>query len=196
VSANVAASSTTTITLALRRNGQLGVDLDFDKDGGVAVRALYVLVCAAWCAPCRQEAEALPRMFRNSYQPRGARFLAVMVQAETPLVAATRATVDAWVAAYHINHDIALGAAATLLANPAEAAFPTNYIIDPRTMIIQEVVQGCRPLDGRCLTSADCGTDLCDPLTDVCYPASLPGPLGGVDALLLRNGAPTLLSAW
>lgn len=245
----VQATGVANVSLSLRRAGQLGVDVDFDKDGGVVVRdggvsappsypygagglgvgqifpamtfegyrdgqgaytnlslrddydpdgdrgvrALYILVCAAWCAPCRQEAAALPRMYRNRYAAQGARFLTVMVEGPSPGQAASRTDLDAWVAQYRINHDIGLGTTAALLANPAGASYPTNYVVDPRTMVIQEVVQGYRSLEPRCLTTSDCGDETCDPLTNVCYPATLPGPLGSVDALLLRNGAPSLL---
>ena len=118
----------------------------FDPDGSKGINGLMITIAAPWCAGCTAEGSSLPGLYRDKYQPLGARFLAAVVQ-DASSKPATQSTVDAWVKTYKTNYDIA--ADPDLLTVHLEGsggsgslALPYEYVIDPRTMRIKAIDAG------------------------------------------------------
>lgn len=137
----------------------------FDPDGSRGIRGLLVMVSAPWCSGCKAAGASYPNLYRTEYAPKGARFLAAIVE-DTSMRPATEATVDAWVTSYATNYDIAADPElVTIRMSPTESgslSLPYDYVIDPRTMRIVQIDSGA-----------------------VSYGAQIPG----LDELLKRNGS-------
>jgi hypothetical protein len=114
----------------------------YDPTGERKINALLLVVSAEWCGPCREEAKDLPGFFTTLYQPRGARFLATMIQ-NTKREPGDQATVDRWVNLYKTNFDIVADPESESI--PEGSGIPRNYIINPRDMKIYRVNQGVNP---------------------------------------------------
>lgn len=157
------------LTLAGYRNG-IGAWTDltlkdyFDPDGSRGIKGIYLTVSAPWCAGCVAEARSFPALYRDKYQPKGARLITALVQdgASRP---ATQKTVDAWIAAYRTNYDVVADPDLTTVrmdsTSSGSLALPYNYVIDPRTMRITQINAG---------------------------PLFTGGTIVGLDELLVKNG--------
>lgn len=136
----------------------------YDPDGARGVRGLYLTVSAPWCPACVSEAKTLPAAYASTYRGRGARLLTVLPQ-DGDSKPATRATIDAWIASFKTNYDIAADPALLSVEHDASGggtlALPYNYVIDPRTMKIVQINSGA---------------------------FFVPGGIPGLDALLKKNG--------
>jgi thiol-disulfide isomerase/thioredoxin len=102
-------------------------------------------VSAEWCGPCKEEANDLPQFYTELYQPRGARFLAAMIEdkAGDP---ADQPTVDRWVNAYRTNFDIVADPDGLSMLDKGDPnwSIPRNYIVNTRDMKIYRVNLGVR----------------------------------------------------
>ncbi|MEO7094913.1 MAG: redoxin domain-containing protein [Polyangiales bacterium] len=161
----------------------------YDPDGARGITGIYLVLAAQWCGPCNLEARVLSGYFEKDYRDRGAHFLTAVVQdgAHKP---ATRATVDQWIEAHHIVFDIA--------SDPTQSAapkgtygLPYNYVINPRTMKVIRIIPGVDPAIVACSGSASCSAGyVCSPTLKTCLPEGALGPIYGLDAVMIKNGAP------
>lgn len=132
----------------------------YDPTGERGVNAILFVVSAEWCGPCREEAKDLPGFYDSLYKPRGAAFVAGMIDqskkdATGNFLPADQATVDRWQKLYKLNFDIVADGERTsmdpeLLKDPEAAptgaiGIPRNYIINPRNMQIVRVNSGVNP---------------------------------------------------
>jgi hypothetical protein len=113
----------------------------YDPTGSRGIRGLLVTVSAAWCGPCREEAQDLVDMF-PAYKARGGRFLTAMIE-NSSRAPATQSTVDSWVSFAGTNFDIVADPSAQLLKSGA--GLPFNFVVDPRTMKVTKSWSGSDP---------------------------------------------------
>jgi hypothetical protein len=172
----------------------------YDPDGSRGITGIYFVVGAQWCPPCNTEADHLPLWWTTSYKDRGARFVTAIIEDSTHKPA-TQLTVDSWIKKHHINFDIWLDSTSSALPKTGSVGLPFNYLIDPRTMKIVKIIQGIDPAittpctsDATCCKTADspdiCYQDYsCSLSLKTCLTPSMAGPITGLDALMIRNGA-------
>ena len=107
-------------------------------------KALLIIISAAWCGPCQQEAKTLLPNEYAQYAPMGAEFFTVMAQnisgGEPKL-----SVLSAWQEKYAQNWPGVVDGQDKLFALAAEPAFPANILIDTRTMQIVDRVAGADP---------------------------------------------------
>ena len=157
-------------------------------DGGRGITGIYLVLAAQWCGPCNIEAGVLSGYFEKDYRDRGAHFLTAVVQ-DASHGPATQTTVDQWIKAHRIVFDIA--------SDPTQSAapkgsygLPYNYVINPRTMKVVRVIPGVDAAIVPCGGATTC-TDgyACSPALKTCLPNGALGPIYGLDAVMIKNGA-------
>ena len=183
----------------------------YDPDGSRGITGIYFVVAAQWCGPCNLEADHLPLWYTTSYKDRGARFVSAVIESATPKndatgkqigwMPATQATVNAWVKKHKINFDIMLDDTESALPHTGSVGLPYNYLINPRDMTVMRIIQGIDPAvttpcaddSGCCKTAASpdvCSQDYsCSLSLKTCLTPSMQGPIAGLDALMIKNGA-------
>jgi hypothetical protein len=161
----------------------------YDPHGALGITGIYLVLAAQWCGPCNMEASVLSGYYENDYRDRGAHFLTAVVQdgGHRP---ATQTTVDQWIKAHRIVFDIA--------SDPTQSAapkgtygLPYNYVINPRTMKVIRIIPGVDPAIVACSPGASCSEGYsCSPTLRTCLPDGALGPIYGLDAVMIKNGAP------
>jgi hypothetical protein len=109
----------------------------YDPDGSRGIHAIYITVSAEWCPVCKEDAKVFPDWYTTHYKPRGARFITSILET-ADRKPATRAAVDAWVAAYKPNFDIVADEREETFP-PGFTALPVNIEINPRNMVVFRV---------------------------------------------------------
>jgi hypothetical protein len=113
-----------------------------DPDGARGIRAIVLVVAAEWCGTCRQEVGWLRDAYRTKYAGEGARFLTVLVQDRNGLPA-TKRVADDWQSTFAIPYGVAIDPRLTTVPkNEGRLSLPYTYVVDPRTMKIEQIVQG------------------------------------------------------
>jgi hypothetical protein len=127
----------------------------YDCDGTKGINALLVIQSATWCAPCQADAATLEQKMQSSWSALGIRALTLMVEDGTS-APATVATAQQWKDNFGLDSvDVAADPDFSFRFLDVEhhideAVFPTQIVIDPRTMTIAV----------RDLTDADIGPQL------------------------------------
>ena len=161
----------------------------YDPDGTRGITGIYLVLAAQWCGPCNMEASVLSGYFEKDYRDRGAHFLTAVVQ-DASRGPASQATVDQWIKAHRIVFDIA--------ADPTQSAapkgsygLPYNYVINPRTMKVVRIIPGVDAAIVPCTAASTCSDGYsCSPTLKTCLPSGALGPIYGLDAVMIKNGAP------
>lgn len=131
----------------------------YDPDGSGGARLLHVNLGAVWCAYCRAEhaggryqtqtgAILVYRPIETEIaerQARGFRYLGVLVQDDRGGPAG-EAELVAWAEEYRMTVPFVLDGNDTLgMVRVSQGSFPTNFLIDPRTMRIEAIIDGADP---------------------------------------------------
>jgi len=128
---------------------QCGQDADFDIYGDsfcrvegeelVRPKATFVGMAAGWCRPCRIETEALVDGIARDYEPRGIRFVQVVIHDNTFGNPADAAFCEGWVAEYNPSYPTLLNTPLVdVEANVLKGeALPFSLIIDQNGKIIE-----------------------------------------------------------
>jgi len=102
--------------------------------GAAKPRALLLNLAAVWAPQCRNEsAEVLPPR-HEQYAPMSGQFLTVLIEGNMPLEAADAMNLATWTTEYPTQHPAAIDPSATI--QPTLESYPTNLVIDPRTMAV------------------------------------------------------------
>lgn len=111
----------------------------YDPTGSRGIKALLVVISAAWCGPCQEEAKNMPS-YKAKYGPQGIRFLEVVIE-NLSGGPATQSTVDSWKKMASLDIDV--------VADPAKNAcpkgsigLPFNALIDAKTMKVIDTWEG------------------------------------------------------
>jgi hypothetical protein len=111
----------------------------FDPDGSKGIKGIVIIAAAQWCAVCQSEAHWVPKAYVDTYKARGARFLTVMIQ-DAKYAPATKIVADQWRDAFSIPFAIGIDPKLTTIPPDVGAVkLPYTYVIDPRTMKIEQV---------------------------------------------------------
>jgi hypothetical protein len=114
----------------------------YDPDGSRGVNGIYLSAGAEWCSACRAEAPSLQSMWTSRYRARGARIVTALLQSASG-APADEATVQRWIAAFGITYDVAADPSYSVLAaTGGSVPIPYGYVIDPRTMRVQQITEG------------------------------------------------------
>jgi hypothetical protein len=114
----------------------------YDPDGSRGINGIYLDAAAEWCTACRAEAPMLQTMWTSRYQSRGARIVTALLQ-NASSGPADEATVQRWISAFGITYDVAADPTySTIAATGGTVPIPYGYVIDPRTMRVQSIMEG------------------------------------------------------
>ncbi len=117
--------------------------LDYhDPDGTRGTHAILIIVSAEWCNPCKEEARDLGPFYTSLYQPRGAKFISLMIENATG-EPADQDVVDRWKTRYALPFDVAMDPEKSAIEEGK--GIPLNYIVNPRNMKIMRVNSGVNP---------------------------------------------------
>lgn len=108
-------------------------------------RVLLIDVASVWCPPCNEEAKTTLPGKHLKYKPCGGEFLLQLADSATPGVAALPADLVRWDNRYKVDYPSSLDPSSKLAALFSQDAFPSNLIIDTRTMKIIDVEAGIPP---------------------------------------------------
>lgn len=103
-------------------------------------KALLMLMSAAWCGPCKQEASHLKTKYGAEVKPGGGHILGLLVEAVDGSPA-KYSTAAAWADTYDVDYSLVIDPTRQALS-VYEPAFPGNMIIRTSDMKIIEVVAG------------------------------------------------------
>jgi len=111
------------------------------KAGKLKPNALLIDVSASWCVPCQEEAKNVLPVKYAEYNPKGGEFL--MQLAEGPSGdPATKKNLGAWATKYDVNYPATIDPSSKISALFDGGFFPTNILINTRTMTIVRVTAG------------------------------------------------------
>jgi len=124
----------------------------FDCDGSRGIHALLVLQSATWCGPCQVEAAALEGKMSGGWDALGVEVITLMVE-QQPEQAATVDTAQAWKNQFGLS-SVAVAADPQFSFDAFDydqhiphSGFPTQLLVDPRTMQIVVRMDGDTPID-------------------------------------------------
>jgi len=115
--------------------------------GSPKPKAILIDVASVWCGPCNFEADKILPGLYAEYHPKGGEFLLQLADGPTPGKAATSKSLYNWTSQYDVNYPATIDPTYKLGALFDAAAYPSNFIIDARTMKIVEVIAGA-PQEG------------------------------------------------
>ena len=105
-------------------------------------KALLINIGSTWCPPCNHEADVVLPPLYLKYKPMGGEFLLQLQDGPTPGINATTKSLYNWTQKYDVDYPGTIDPAAKLMALSESDAFPTNFIINTRTMMIVDVIAG------------------------------------------------------
>ncbi len=105
-------------------------------------RALSIAVSSAWCGACKKEAKTVIPLKRVLYKPLGGEFFVQLNDGPSPGQTAVQQDLLDWTAQFQVNFPATIDPQRQLDALFVTNAYPTNIIVDTRTMKIVEVVAG------------------------------------------------------
>ena len=110
--------------------------------GAKKPKVLLIDVASVWCGPCNYEAaNVLPGLYLK-YKPLGGEFLSNIADGATPGKPATQKNLYNWTTKYDVDYPSVIDPTYKLSALFDQDAFPTNMIIDTKTMTIVMVIAG------------------------------------------------------
>lgn len=109
-------------------------------EGTARPQALVINGGAVWCSPCKAEAaELLPKEYA-ALHPKGLELLFIMVESIEQGKPASFSDLDNWISAFDLSYPAVLDP--TNQMSFETTTFPSNVLIDTRTMTIVESVKG------------------------------------------------------
>jgi hypothetical protein len=105
-------------------------------------RALSISVSSVWCGACQKEAKLVLPGKHLFYKPLGGEFMVQLNDGPAPGHAASQQDLLGWTTKFQVNFPATLDPSRQLDALFVTSAYPTNIILDTRTMRIVEVVPG------------------------------------------------------
>lgn len=120
-------------------DGVYGDDTIFEP-GTPKPKALLINVGSVWCPPCNEEAKSILPVAYAQYKPQGGEILSQIQDGATPGIPATPKSLFTWTQKYKVDYPAAIDPGAQLMDYSASEAFPTNFIINTRTMMIIEAM--------------------------------------------------------
>jgi hypothetical protein len=125
----------------------------YDCDKSKHVNAIVIDEAATWCGPCQDEATNTPTNFTGKWNGLGVAFVNLIADGDvnqTQGVAPTIAEVKWWRDQFQLTMIyVGLDDAEGKNANPPFVTklggFPSNFLVDPRTMKIVQTVAGEDP---------------------------------------------------
>ncbi len=113
----------------------------YDCDGTKGINAIVFDESATWCGACQQEAQEYPSIAQQ-YKDEGVQFLTLMVQDASQKPASISTATD-WRDYFNLKDDLIVGADPTFtFAHAGTIGLPVNVLVDPRTMVITDYVEG------------------------------------------------------
>lgn len=114
----------------------------FYGDRAPKPKALSISVSSAWCGACKKEAEMVIPVKRALYRPLGGEFFVQLNDGPSPGQTADPQDLLSWTTQFQVNFPATIDPGRQLDALFVLNAYPTNIILDTRTMKIVEVVAG------------------------------------------------------
>lgn len=105
-------------------------------------RALSISVSSGWCGACKKEAKMVLPVRHLLYKPLGGEFLVQLNDGPAPGQAAVQQDLLNWTSQFQVNFPATIDPERQLDALFVTSAYPTNIILDTRSMRIVEVVAG------------------------------------------------------
>lgn len=110
-------------------------------EGRPKPRALAIVIGSVWCGPCNEEAKSLLPVLHAKYAPCGGEFFFQLIEGQ-PGNPADEAKLRAWTKAYKVDYPAMIDPRRQLSNLYPTGNFPDSAIIDTRTMVMKEAIQG------------------------------------------------------
>jgi hypothetical protein len=105
-------------------------------EGTPKPRVLLLDVASVWCPPCNDEAKTLLPPKHLAYKPCGGEFALVLIDGPTPGTPATPLNLVGWTKKYSVDFPAAIDPSSKLSSLFDADAFPSNIIVDTKTMTV------------------------------------------------------------
>lgn len=105
-------------------------------------RALSISISSIWCGACKREAKMVLPVKHLLYKPLGGEFLVQLNDGAAPGHAAVQQDLLGWTSQFQVDFPATIDPHRQLDALFVISAYPTNIILDTRSMKIVEVVAG------------------------------------------------------
>jgi hypothetical protein len=109
-------------------------------------KALVIDISSVWCGPCNHESDVVIPELLETYAPMGGEFLIQLADGGTVGEPATPLNLENWAKKYDLPVPHAIDPSYKLSALFEQNAYPTNIIVDLRTMKIVEIIAGAPPV--------------------------------------------------
>jgi hypothetical protein len=110
--------------------------------GALKPKALSISVSSLWCGACKNEAKTVLPAKHLKYKPLGGEFLVQINDGTTPGHSADQQDLLTWTSYFHVDFPATIDPGRQLDALFVAQAYPTNIILDTRSMTIVEVIAG------------------------------------------------------
>lgn len=110
--------------------------------GSPKPKALAISVSSGWCGACKKEAKTVLPAKHALYKPLGGEFLVQLNDGVTPGHTAVQQDLVDWTTKFNVDFPATIDPDRQLDALFVAHAYPTNIILDTRTMKIVEVIAG------------------------------------------------------
>ncbi len=105
-------------------------------------KALAIAIGCVWCPPCNAEAADVFPVLYPKYKAQGGEILSVLIDGPTQNKPATLKSLFNWSTKYDLDYAGVIDPASRMMNLATDQAYPTNVIIDTRTMKIVQSIAG------------------------------------------------------
>jgi hypothetical protein len=105
-------------------------------------KALLLDISSVWCPSCSQESKLVLPAKHAKYRPCGGEFLLQLADGPTPGMPATGKNLQNWTTTFAVDYPSVLDPSRRLAALVSSEGYPSNVIVDTRSMKVVKTIAG------------------------------------------------------